>query len=274
MGAAYRASGRTAPIMDAFAFHPYMDNSSQSPTFAHPASTTVALPDYGKLVALLATAFDGTAQQGSTLPILYDEFGVEAQVPAAQSSLYTGAEPRTTRPTDELTQARYYAHALQLAYCHPNVVGLLVYHVADEVALDRWQSGLYYVDGTAKASVGTLRAAAAQARRGVLARCPGLELTPKAKQVVYPRGAELEARRLSLGLQCDIDCNYQGRVVNVARRSTTLAVSGRAVGDVLTRVRFRPARLAAGSYRITLRLTAPVNPGQPTLLQGPVFRVG
>ena len=51
--------------MDGLAFHPYPDNSSQSPDFPHPNSTTIGLADYDKLVALLAEAFDGTAQQGS-----------------------------------------------------------------------------------------------------------------------------------------------------------------------------------------------------------------
>ena len=91
LGLAYRATGRTTPIMDAFGFHPYGDNSSQSPTFAHPNTTRIGLADYGKLVALLGTAFDGTAQAGSTLPILYDEYGVESQIPAAKAALYSGA---------------------------------------------------------------------------------------------------------------------------------------------------------------------------------------
>src|SRR5256714_12048392 len=84
MGTAYRESGRTAPIMDAFAFHPYGDNSSQPPSFQHPSSTSIGLGDYDKLVALLGGAFDGTGQLGSTLPIVYDEYGVETQVPAGQ----------------------------------------------------------------------------------------------------------------------------------------------------------------------------------------------
>ena len=54
LGTAYRASGRTTPIMDAFAFHPYEDDSSVAPaTGVHPNSTTIALADYGKLVTLL-----------------------------------------------------------------------------------------------------------------------------------------------------------------------------------------------------------------------------
>ena len=49
-------------------FHPYLDNSSLPPSFTHPRSTTISLADYGKLVALLGKAFDGTAQTGSALP--------------------------------------------------------------------------------------------------------------------------------------------------------------------------------------------------------------
>jgi hypothetical protein len=58
MGQAYRASGRTTPVMDGFAFHPYEDNSSIAPADGtHPNSTTIALADYDKLVALLGGSF-------------------------------------------------------------------------------------------------------------------------------------------------------------------------------------------------------------------------
>src|SRR5207249_8614995 len=102
MGAAYKASGRTAPIMDGFAFHPYEDNSSAPPESTHPNITTIALADYDKLVALLDAAF------GPNLPIVYDEFGVETTIPDAKKALYTGTEPATIFPVDETTQADYY----------------------------------------------------------------------------------------------------------------------------------------------------------------------
>ena len=94
MGTAYRASGRTSPVMDGLAIHPYPDNSSQSPDFPHPRSTSIGLADYEKLVALLGAAFDGTAQAGSTLPILYDEFGIESAVPEGSGASTPGTEPR------------------------------------------------------------------------------------------------------------------------------------------------------------------------------------
>src|SRR5205823_9748802 len=65
IGQAYRASGRSLPLMDAFDIHPYEDNSSVPPNATHPNTTTIALADYDKLVALLGQAFDGTAQRGS-----------------------------------------------------------------------------------------------------------------------------------------------------------------------------------------------------------------
>src|SRR6185295_15418522 len=90
MGQAYKANGRTAPIMDAFAFHPYMLSSNEPPTTTH-NDTTITIADYPKLVSLLGQAFDGTAQKGSTLPIVYDEFGVESTIAPEKSQLYTGS---------------------------------------------------------------------------------------------------------------------------------------------------------------------------------------
>ena len=159
LGAAYRASGRTTPIMDAFVIHPYGDNSSQPPTFAHPLSTSIGIADYGKLVALLGQAFDGTAQKGSTLPIVYGEYGVETQIPAAKASLYTGTEPTTTKPVTEQTQASYYQQALAMAFCQPNVAGIMIFHAIDETGLAQWQSGVYYADGTPKSSLPAVRQA-------------------------------------------------------------------------------------------------------------------
>ena len=86
LGLAYRQSGRTRPVMDWFSFHPYLETSKLPPSFAHPRSTTISLADFGKLRALLGRAFDGTAQKGSTLPVIYDEFGVQTRAPSRQGA--------------------------------------------------------------------------------------------------------------------------------------------------------------------------------------------
>ncbi len=172
LGAAYRASGRTTPIMDVFDQHVYADNSSLPPSMPHTASTTIAEADYTKLVALLGAAFDGTAQRGSNLPIVYGEFGVETTIPTTKAGAYSGVEPQTSGAVDEATQARYYAEAFKLALCQPNVIGINVFHVVDESALTAWQSGPFYADGTPKSSLEPIREAAVGARTGTLTSCP------------------------------------------------------------------------------------------------------
>ncbi|HEX6700527.1 MAG TPA: hypothetical protein VF101_07325, partial [Gaiellaceae bacterium] len=247
MGAAYRESGRTLPIMDGFTFHPYGDNSSQPPATPH-TGTSIGIGDYDKLVALLATAFDGTAQLGSTLPLVYDEYGVETQIPTGQTRLYTGREPTTTKPVDEATQAAYYKQAIGLAFCQPNVRGIFLFHTVDESDLDRWQSGLFYANGKAKSSLPAVRLAAQYSRRGIVAQCAGLELQIKA------RADRFTIRNAGFGfrLRCDLDCNYRARLEKVATGGTTLATRGRAVGGQPAQVAFPQRRIAPGRYRFTV----------------------
>jgi hypothetical protein len=153
LGRYYRESGRSTPVMDAFAHHPYLERSEVPPDFEHPNSTTIALADYDKLVDLLEEAFNGTAQKGATLPILYTEFGVQTVIPEAKESVYTNLDsPAAEDAVSEETQARYYREAVELACSQPTVEGLYIFHVWDEPDLLGWQSGLYYADRTPKTS--------------------------------------------------------------------------------------------------------------------------
>ena len=171
LGAAYRASGRSRPVMDMFSLHPYPESSSIPASFQHPKSTSIGLADYDKLVTLLGRAFDGTAQPGSSLPIVYGEYGLETVIPAGKQAAYTGAENASTKPIDERAQAAEYAEAITLAACSPNVRMLLFFHVSDEPALERLQTGVYYADDTPKSSLQQIAQAARDAEAG-RARCP------------------------------------------------------------------------------------------------------
>ncbi len=151
LGAAYRASGRARPLMDMFSIHVYGESPRVPPTLAHPQTTSIGIADYQKLVGLLGKAFDGTAQAGSKLPIMYGEYGVETRVPAAKAGSYSGRE--VVPAVDEETQAAYYRRAIELTACQPTVRMLLFFHVLDEQRLEGLQSGLYYADGAPKASV-------------------------------------------------------------------------------------------------------------------------
>jgi hypothetical protein len=157
LGAAYRASGRTTPIMDALSMHVYGESPRIPPTLQHPRTTTIGIADYSKLVALLGEAFDGTAQPGSKLPIVYGEYGVETRIPDTKVSLYTGRE--VIEPVDEQTQAMYYVNAIHTAERQPNVRMLFLFHVVDESRLEGLQSATRYADGSPKSSEAPVQAA-------------------------------------------------------------------------------------------------------------------
>ena len=153
LGRLYRDSGREEPVMDAFAHHPYLEDSKTPVDATHPRSTTISLADYPKLVSLLGEAFDGTAQLGSDVPILYTEFGVQTTIPPEKRSEYTNLDaPVAADAVSEETQARYYRAAFELACRQPTVEGMYIFHVWDEPDLLGWQSGLYYADQTPKTS--------------------------------------------------------------------------------------------------------------------------
>ena len=274
MGAAYRASGRDRPIMDAFTFHPYMLSSDEPPALQHPDSTTITIADYGKLVDLLAKAFDGTAQKGSTLPIVYDEFGVESVIPDDKESLYNGSEPKTIKPVSEETQATYYRQALQLAFCQPNVRGFLVFSLIDENQHAGWQSGLYYANGTPKPSLTGVQDAANQVRRNVISACAGVEVTPRLRVTWFPDGRPgTGSSTLPFMLTCDVDCFYTARLERLPTHGTTRVARGRAVGRSGTKVEFPSVRLAPGRYRLTLVAAATQNVGPSARAVSPAFTI-
>ncbi len=129
---------------------------------AHPAGASRILgrprsasPTITDLVALLGAAFDGTAQAGSELPIVYGEYGVETSVPADKASLYQGRE--VVPAVDPATQAAFYRQAIELARRQPTVRMLCFFHVDDESRLVGLQSGVRYVDGTPKPSLDAVR---------------------------------------------------------------------------------------------------------------------
>jgi hypothetical protein len=257
MGKAYRASGRTRPIMDAFAFHPYLEESDFPPTHQHLLSKTITIGDYGKLVSVLRRAFDGSHQAGSTLPIVYAEFGVETRIPPSLASLYTGTEPATTHPVDESVQARYYAQAMQMAACQPTVRTFMLFRLIDSPQLSDWQSGVYYVDGTPKSSRAAIAAAARRARAPTATGCAAL-LAPKPLVSFFPRtrpGPKIGIQPLLL--RCNEDCNYTIRLVKLSAAPEPLVIfRGMLIAGGIAHPRVPRVPLTGGYYRLSMRVTA------------------
>lgn len=142
---AYKASGRTRPVMDWFDMHFYVDPEDQSPDVTHPyPSTTITMADGDKLESLLA-CFDGTGQPRP--PVWWGEGGYNTAVPEGMiGTRYSrqGKAP-TIKLINEQTQGSYFAKAVQLAFCQPYSIGLGWFHLVDDP--DRkndWQSGFAY----------------------------------------------------------------------------------------------------------------------------------
>ena len=106
LGAAYRASGRRQPIMDAFSFHPY-PNANTDPPFIGYQWPNAGMPNFDRIKQALWDAFNGTKQPHieTGLPLWLDEVGW--QVPTEGSDAYTGAENVPT--IDEAGQAAFHA---------------------------------------------------------------------------------------------------------------------------------------------------------------------
>jgi hypothetical protein len=249
-GEAYRSSPRTTPFMDGFAFHPYGINSSSAVDLPPTDSDHLGLVDQNKLVRLLGRAFDGTAQVGSGLPILYDEYGIESIVPQEKAASYVGREPTTTRPVAELAQASAYAQALKLAYCQSNVAGVLLFHAQDEPGLSGWQSGLYYPDGTPKSSLAVVRDTMDAIAGNTLGKCA---VAIKPVVAFAPRD-----RRISL--RCDRDCVFRARLLRLPTESVTAWKNGRATAG--NRQSFMlGAKVAPGQYKLSITFVHATRPG-------------
>jgi len=271
LGIAYRTSGRTRPIMDMFALHPYLIPSKLRPDFAHPNTTTIGLADYPKLVALLTRAFAGTAQAGASLPIVYDEFGYQTRVPLSKRSLYTHlGTPAAQDAITEPRQALYYQQAIAIARCQPTVAGMLIFHVTDESDANAWQSGVYYPDNTPKTSMDALRQAAVAAQAGTGADCAKPKSASNFESVSFHE-PPAEPGPLQIDLTCTTVCTYRARLIDLETGNPVAAVDGEGTGQQSIMI---PAEsLGSGDYQYTVRTFASGKPGTAVVRSSRPFTI-
>src|SRR4249919_117585 len=98
MGAAYRRSGRTRPLMDELAYHPYPRRDTDSLT-AGILWPNAGATDLDRIKQAVWDAFHGTGQKTfeDGLRVRLDEVGWQVAVPRNRLSAYFGAE--TVKPT-------------------------------------------------------------------------------------------------------------------------------------------------------------------------------
>jgi hypothetical protein len=161
LGAAYRASARTAPLVDAFGHNPYPRTSREEPSARH-AGDFLGEGDYPRLVDVLARAFGGTAQRSRA--VWYLEDGFQTGAPARLTAAYRGRE---TAPTvGAAVQAARVRSAILLAACQPRVRAFFNFELVDERRLSGWQSGLFRPGWLPKPAAEAFADAAAVVRSG------------------------------------------------------------------------------------------------------------
>ena len=167
LGAWFKASGRVRPLMSGLDFHPYPIPQSLPFATGYAGTTSATVSNLPRIYQAFYDGFAGSAQPtigqqaGGGLPVSLNEVGIQTDSTGRPG--YTGTETAANAAggvlgatATESYQSSWYLQMLELVSCDPNVAMVDIYHLLDEPALAGWQSGLYYVDRTAKQSAATV----------------------------------------------------------------------------------------------------------------------
>jgi hypothetical protein len=287
LGAAYRLSHRTKPLMDEFGFHAYPRSNRDT------LARGFDWPDAGfanlaRVKQALWDAFGKTAQPTveSGLKISIDEVGWQTAIPATSRDAYTGAE--TVPVTTDAAQARVYGQLIAGAACDSSISSVLFAPFVDESQLEGFQSGLVRADGSKRPSYDTVENALASGPR-----CAGRPVRwSHANGVIGARAlfGSTKAphwwrqRVWSFGVRVGEDATYRASIVPASGRGTLSVRQARAAKPVLTTrgyakaawtplVRFPLKRLAPGRYAYMIDLRAAVAPARQRVLVSHPFVV-
>ena len=296
LGAAYRASKRTKPLMDELAFHPY-PSSSRDPITTGYVWPNAGMPNLNRIKQAVWDAFHGTAQtpfaerhKTFAKPLLLDldEVGWQVAIPPALTSFYTNTENAAT--TSEATQAQVYADLIKQAACDPTVRLLNFFHLGDELDLKTWQSGLVRADGSHRPSYDAVKNMIALTHGncqgsptvwshatqvvGPFAKWGNLSKPQKSSRSrwSFPAGAGEEATFRAGIFKAGPGKAILGRRLAAGRPKPVMTASGtiKAKGRV---VYFPIRKLKPGRYVYAIRMVSTMNPQRITVLTSKTFRV-
>lgn len=290
LGAAYRASGRSLPLMDELGVHPY-PRSDRDSVLAGDRWPRAGVVNLARIKQAVWDAFAGTGQptveQGLRLRI--DEIGWQAAVPASRRAAYNGRE--TAAVTSEKAQAANYAKLIALAACDSSISAVYLLHLRDDANLERFQSGVRRADGSARPAYTAVRAAVAKARRG----CAGRRVVWRHATGVIGRRADFRTgsglvsrlrRSWGFNVTSAEEATYTGaifpaasaamsvrRLASRAAPGAVLRTSGRVRAGWNPRLRFPKQHLRPGRYVYAVRLRASMNPRRSSVLVSRPFVV-
>jgi hypothetical protein len=293
LGAAYRASGRAAPLMDELDFHPYPE-SPADPLLKAYAWPSVGMANVDRLKQAVWDAFNGTAQPttetGLTLRI--GEVGWQVGIVPASAGAYHGTE--SVPVTDEARQGTIYGELVRHVVCDPDITAAYFFGLVDEPDLDRFQAGLYRADGSARPAHDAVRNAIAETG----GRCAGAPRTWRHTTSVVGAGATFgdlsrvrswKQKAWGFNVTAAEEASFKAAIVPVAGTSATGAEISRALqGKRLAAVRadgtiragwtprvtFPKLRLAPGRYVYAAQLAAAMNPARTSTFVSKPFSVG
>jgi hypothetical protein len=159
VAAAYRASGRTEPIMDMISLHPYPNPNSPTdgPDVGYPDPSNYGIPNLDRVKQAIYDGFNGTAQATTLngLKIVLDEVGWQTDTTAYPQYIHN----ENVRTISEAAQTQYLKLATQKYFaCDPSIATVNWFLLADESTRDGkdaggtpvgggWQSGLLTAGG-------------------------------------------------------------------------------------------------------------------------------
>ena len=195
LGAWYRRSGRTKPLMDAFSFHPY-PNKATDPLERGYVWPNAGFANLDRIKQALWDAFAGTAQPTTLqgLKLHLDEVGW--QVETAGRAGYVGLE--NVPVTDEATQASIYGQLVRAAACDPDIASMSFFGFRDDGLRTGFQAGLLRADGSSRAAADAVQVAIVDATgkgcTGALVRWQPGSAVAGARVEVGTRAASVTAR--------------------------------------------------------------------------------
>jgi hypothetical protein len=278
LGQAYRASRRSRPLMDMFAFHPYPKRDVDPLAKGYPWPNA-GIPNLGRIKQAFFDAFHGTAQKTfeQGLKMKLDEVGWQVGVVPSAQAAYFGSE--SIQPTSEAQQAAIYAALLRQVACDPSVDSVLFFGLQDEPNLDRWQSGLMRADGSARPSYGSVKATLAQTGGRCTGRMQSWRHSMQLEGVFasFARLGRLPSRANSWSLvaRAEEDALFDAGIYrfNGRRGARVLATAGQLEGHKGRLVRLPSRRLRPGRYVFSIRFRAAMNPARTMRLTGRPFTI-
>ena len=229
LGAWYRASGRTRPLMDAFSFHPYPNKATDPLERGYPWPNA-GFVNLDRIKQALWDAFDGTSQPTTLngLRLHLDEVGWQVD-----TSRFTGYQGRENVPvTDEVTQAAIYGDLIRRSACDPDVHEVSFFGFRDDGLRTGFQAALQRADGTPRPAVAAVRAAIAETASG----CSGAPSVWSPAEDVLGADAELRVSnggRVVAVISAGEEARAKACVTAVAVRGFGGAVSRSLAGSAL-----------------------------------------